>query len=99
MIVVEDLGEYMSLREISSVSGISLSSFYYKERSVIRLSPQIEYDIIRIASERPTYGYWKVCAMIRNAGLRVNSKTVGSVFRNINLSTPYARYNGRNKIK
>ncbi|MEM3846505.1 MAG: hypothetical protein QXU98_12495 [Candidatus Parvarchaeota archaeon] len=39
MIVVEDLREYMSLRGISSVSGISLSSFYYKERSVIRLSP------------------------------------------------------------
>ncbi|MEM3290589.1 MAG: hypothetical protein QW046_03650 [Candidatus Micrarchaeaceae archaeon] len=44
MIVVEDLKEYMSLREISRVSGISLFSFYYreKERSVIRLSPQIE---------------------------------------------------------
>ncbi|MEM0195778.1 MAG: hypothetical protein QXJ24_05635 [Thermoplasmatales archaeon] len=30
MIVVEDLREYMSLREISRVSGISLSSFYYR---------------------------------------------------------------------
>ncbi|MEM3449795.1 MAG: IS3 family transposase, partial [Nitrososphaerota archaeon] len=79
MIVVEDLREYMSLREISRISGISLSSFYYKERSVIRLSPQIEYDIIRIASERPTYGYRRVWAMIRNNGIRVNRKAVRRV--------------------
>ncbi len=59
MTVVEDLQSEMPLREISRVSGISLSSFYYqeKERRVNRLSPQIEQDIIRTASERPTYGY------------------------------------------
>ena len=74
VIEVENPKEYMSLRDISSVSGISLSSFYYKERSVIRLSPQIEYDIIRVASERPTYGYRRVWAVIRNNGIRVNRK-------------------------
>ncbi|MEM3191977.1 MAG: integrase core domain-containing protein [Candidatus Parvarchaeota archaeon] len=101
MIVVEGLREYMSLREISSVSGISLSSFYYreKERSVIRLSPQIEYDIIRVASERPTYGYWKVCVMIRNNGIRVNRKAVRRVLREMNLSLPYSKHRGRTESR
>ncbi|MEM0196011.1 MAG: hypothetical protein QXJ24_06850, partial [Thermoplasmatales archaeon] len=93
MIVVEGLREYMSLREISSVSGISLSSFYYKEkeRSVIRLSPQIEYDIIRVASERPTYGYWN--------GIRVNRKAVRRVLREMNLSLPYSKHRGRTESR
>ena len=62
MTIVEDLRNDMSLREISRVSGISLSSLYYKEkeRRVKRLSPLIEQDIIRTASERPTYGYRRV---------------------------------------
>ncbi|MCL4412201.1 MAG: hypothetical protein M1526_02460 [Candidatus Thermoplasmatota archaeon] len=49
-------------------TGISLSSLYYreKERRVRRLSPQIEEDIIRTASERPTYGYRRVWAVLRN---------------------------------
>ena len=31
-----------------------------------RLSPQIEQDIIRTASERRTYGYRRIWAMLRN---------------------------------
>ena len=66
MTVVENLRRDMSLRGISRVSGISLSSFYYKEkeRRVKRLSPPIEQDIIRTASERPTYGYRRLWAML-----------------------------------
>ena len=58
MTVVEDLRNDMSLREISRVSGISLSSFCYQEkkRRVKRLSPLIEQDIISTASERPCHG-------------------------------------------
>ena len=76
MTIVEDLRNDMSLREISRVSGISLSSFYYheKERRVKRLSPQIEQDIINTASERPTYGYRRIWAMLRNNGTKVNRK-------------------------
>lgn len=52
MNVVDDLRSDMPLREISRVSGISLSSFYYqeKERRVTRLSPQIEYDGVTFVS-------------------------------------------------
>ena len=99
MTVVEDLRNDMSLREISRVSGISLSSLYYKEkeRRVNRLSPQIKQDIINTASERPTYGYRRVWAVLRNGGTKVNRKAVRRVLRNNNLSLPYARHRGRTK--
>ena len=101
MTVVEDLRGDMSLREISRVSGISLSSLYYreKERRVKRLSPQIEEDIIRTASERPTYGYRRVWAVLRNSGTRVNRKAVRRVLRERNLSLPYAKHRGRTKTR
>jgi transposase InsO family protein len=101
MTVVEDLRGEMPLREISRVSGISLSSLYYqeKERRVSRLSPQIEESIIRIASERPTYGYRRVWAVLRNCGIRVNRKEVRRVLRERNLSLPYARHRGRTKYR
>jgi transposase InsO family protein len=101
MTVVEDLRSDMSLREISRVSGISLSSFYYheKERRVKRLSPQIEQDIIRTASERPTYGYRRIWAMLRNNGTKVNRNAVRRVVRDRNLSLPYAKHRGRTKSR
>jgi transposase InsO family protein len=99
MTVVEDLQSEMPLREISRVSGISLSSLYYKEkeRRVKRLSPQIEQDIISTASERLTYGYRRIWAMLRNNGTKVNRKTVRRVLRSNNLSLTYARLRGRTK--
>ena len=71
MTIVEDLRGDMSLREISRVSGISLSSFYYqgKERRVKRLSPQIEQDTINTASGRLTYDHSIIWAIIRNNNL------------------------------
>ena len=101
MTIVEDLRNDMSLREISRISGISLSSFYYqeKERRVNRLSPQIEHNIISTASERPTYGYRRIWAMLRNNGTKVNRKAVRRVLRNSNLSLPYAKAQGQNKTQ
>ncbi|MEM0159820.1 MAG: IS3 family transposase, partial [Candidatus Micrarchaeaceae archaeon] len=47
----------------------------------------------------PTYGYRRVWDMIRNGGVRVNSKTVESVLKENNLSLQYARHRGRTKIR
>jgi transposase InsO family protein len=101
MTVVEDLKNDMPLREISRVSDISLSSLYYKEkkRRVKRLSPQIEQAILTTASERPTYGYRRVWAVLRNKGTRVNRKAVRRVLSEKNLSLPYARHKGRTKSR
>ena len=100
MTIVEDLKNDMPLTEISRVSGISLSSLCYKEkkRRVNRLSPQIVQDITT-ASERPTYGYRRVWAVLRNNGTRVNRKAVRRVLRDRNLSLPYARHKGRTRSR
>ena len=62
MMVLEDLKDQIPLREISRISGISLSGYYYKprERHIQRIDPTIKEIIRKIASERPTYGYRRV---------------------------------------
>ncbi len=99
MTIFEDLRCDMSLREISRVSGISLSSLHFreKERRVKRLSPQIVEEIVRAASERPTYGSRRVWTVLRNGGTKVNRKAVRRVLRGRNLSISYAKHRGRTK--
>ena len=57
--VIEDLKEEMSLRNISRISKISLSGYYYtpKKRHIQRLEPSIKERIRYIASQRSIYGY------------------------------------------
>ena len=58
MMVLEDLKQEMSLRNISRISGISLSGYYYRpvERHIQRLDPtirnKIKGDCIRKANIR-----------------------------------------------
>ena len=101
MMIVDDLKQAMSMREISFISGIPLSEYYYvpRSRKVTRLDPSIREMIKRIAAERPTYGYRRVWAVLRNGGVRVNSKTVESVLKENNLSLPCARHRGRTKTR
>ena len=56
--VINDLKDQIPLREISRISGISLSGYYYKpvKRHIQRLDTSITERIRYIASERPTYG-------------------------------------------
>ena len=90
MMVLEDLRQEMSLRNISRISGISLSGYYYRpvEKHIQRLDPTIKNKIREIALERPTYGYRRVWAILRNQGKKVNQKTVRKVLKDNNLSLP-----------
>ena len=83
----------MSLRNISRISGISLSGYYYKstERHIQRLDPLIKERIKDIASERPTYGYRRVRAVLRNSGTEVNQKTVRKIFKDNKLNLPASK--------
>ena len=58
MRVLEDLKQEMSLRNISRISGISLSGYYYRprKRHIQRLDPSTKERIKDIALERPTHG-------------------------------------------
>ncbi len=95
--VINDLKDQIPLREISRISGMSLSRYYYRprERHVERLDPSTRARIKDIASERPTYGYRRVWAILRNQGTAVNQKTVRKVLKDNNLNLPVSKHRGR----
>ena len=97
MMVLDDLKDQIPLRKISRISGISLSGYYYKprERHIQRIDPTIKEKIRNVASERPTYGYRRVWAILRNHGTKVNRKTVRKVLKGVNLSLPASKHRGR----
>ena len=101
MMVLEDLKHEMSLRNISRISGISLSGYYYRpvKRHIQRLDPSTRARIKDIASERPTYGYRRVCAVLRNQGTAVNQKTFRKVLKDSNLNLPASKHRGRTKTR
>ena len=90
MMLIDDLKQEMSLRNISRRSGISLSGYYYKctEWHIQRFDLSIKERIKHIASERPTYGYRRVWAILRNEGTMVNQKTVRDILKNNKLDLP-----------
>ena len=97
MMIFWDLRDKMTLRRISRISGLSLSGYYYlpRERHVRRLDPSIVERIKSIALERPTYGYRRVWAMLRNQGTKVNQKTVRKVLRENSMMLPASKMKGR----
>lgn len=62
---------------------------------VRRLDPSIVERIKSIALERPTYGYRRVWAMLRNQGTKVNQKTVRKVLRENSMMLPASKMKGR----
>lgn len=101
MMVIDDLKDQISLREISRISRISLSGYYYKpvKRYVQRLDPAIKEKVRYIASERTTYRYRRVWAVLRNSGTEVNQKTVRKVLKDNNLNLPAFKHRGRTKAR
>ena len=101
MMVIDDLKDQIPLREISRISGISLPGYYYKpvKRYIQRLDPSIREKIRYIASERPTYGYRRVWAILRNQGTMVNQKTVRKVLKDNKLNLPASKHGGRTKAR
>ena len=94
-----DLGEFMTVREISRISGIPLSTYYYwpRSRTVNRIDSVRSKRITDLALERPTYGYRRIWAVLRNEGIGINRKTVARVLNKNNLSLPAAKHKNRTK--
>ena len=96
---MEDLKQEMSLRNISRISGISISEYYYKstERHIQRLDPSIKERIKDIASERTTYGYRRVWAVLCNSGTEVNQMTIRKVLKDNKLNLPASKHRLKTK--
>ena len=101
MMVPEDLKHEISLRNISRISGMSLSGYYYKpvKKHIQRFDPSIKERIRYIASERLTYRYMRVWAILRNQGTAVNQKTVRKVLKDNKLNLPASKHRGRTKTR
>jgi len=101
MMVINDLRDKIPLREISRISGISLSGYYCRpvKRSIQRLDPITKKRIMDIASERPTYGYRRVWAVLRNSGISVNMKTVRKVLKDNGLNLRASKHKGRTNAR
>ena len=92
MTVVESLESSFPVTAISMLTGIPRSFIYYKRNishhRKSRVPDSVVKDVVRISTERVTYGYRRVWALLRNSGLVVNIKTVRRIMKMNNLSLP-----------
>ena len=92
MTVVESLESSFPVTAISMLTGIPRSFIYYKRNRShhrkSRVPDSVVKDVVRISTERVTYGYMRVWALLRNSGLVVNIKTVRRIMKMNNLSLP-----------
>ena len=102
MSVVNILEPGMSIARISKAMKIPRSFIYYRRRERYgkrkpRVPDYIEAEINRLSSERTTYGYRRIWALLRNLGMSVNIKTVRRIMRKNNLALPYAKRKKRTR--
>ena len=79
---------------------IPRSSIYYNRsehsgKRKSRVSGYIESEILKTASDRTTYGYRRIWAMVRNRGMKVNIKTVRRIMRKNSLALPFSEHKNR----
>jgi len=104
MSVVNILEPGMSIARISKAMKIPRSFIYYRRRErngkrKPRVPDYIEAEINRLSSERTTYGYRRIWALLRNSGTRVNIKTVRRIMMRNSLALPYAKHKKRTRRK
>ena len=99
---IESLKPAMTVSRISRAMDVPRSSIYYRKIGMSgmlkpRISENIDAEVIRLSSERTTYGYRRVWALMRNSGTHVNIKTVLRIMRRNSLALPYARHKNRTR--
>ena len=101
---IESTRPAMATSRISRAMDVPRSSIYYRKtegsgRRKPRIQENIESEVIRLSSERTTYGYRRIWALLRNSGIHVNIKTVRRIMRRNSLALPYARHRNRTRRK
>ncbi|MHB1622938.1 MAG: IS3 family transposase [Cuniculiplasma sp.] len=100
MMAVEQLVENIPISRACNLMGIPRRTYYnrkhFKNRTVnTRITSEIVIRIGEICSERITYGYRRIWAMLRNEGIYLNQKTVLSIMKRENLSLEPHRHLNR----
>ena len=79
-----ELSSKMPLKRISYITGMPRSFIYYnlnrnsikRKEYKTRTGKNTVDKIIELSSERITYGYRRIWALLRNSGININRKTV-----------------------
>ena len=102
MMAVEELIVNMPLSRARNLIGIPRRTYYSRKRFRVRIvnantriTDEIVIMIREICSERVTYGYRRIWAMLRNEGIYLNPKTVLSIMKKENLSLEPHRHLNR----
>ncbi len=102
MMAVEELIVNMPLSRACNLIGIPRRTYYSRKRFRVRIvnantriTDEIVIRIREICSERVTYGYRRIWAMLRNEGIYLNPKTVLSIMKKENLSLEPHRHLNR----
>jgi hypothetical protein len=99
MNVVESLESSFPLTAISMLNGIPMSFIYYKrnrsQHRKSRVPDSVVKDVVRISTERVTYAYRRVWAILRNSVLVVNIKAERRIMNMNNLSLPSSKHKNR----
>ena len=100
MMAVEELIVNMPLSRACNLIGIPRRTYYNRKRFTVRIvntriTDEIVMRIREICSERVTYGYRRIWAMLRNEGIYLNPKTVLSIMKKENLSLEPHRHMNR----
>ena len=102
-----ELSSKMPLKRISYITGMPRSFIYYnlnrnsinrKEYKTGKGKNTVD-KIIELSSERITYDYRRIWALLRNSGISINRKTVYKIMGENNLTLPVHRHILKDKIK
>ena len=102
-----ELSSKMPLKRISYITGMPRSFIYYnlnrnsisKKEYKTGSGKNTVDKIIELSSERITYGYRRIWALLRNSGISINRKTVYKIMRENNLTLTIHRHILNDKIK
>ena len=93
MTAAAELTGIMPVSRMCTLLGIPRRTYYNRKSVKIRLvktrvTPDVVERISDICSERVTYGYRMIWAMLRNEGIHLNPKTVLRIMRENDLTLP-----------
>ncbi len=91
MTAVSEITSCMPISRACSLLGIPRRTYYARKPVMVRIqntrtSPDTVKRIREICSERVTYGYRRVWALLRNDGIHMNPKTVQRIMKGEKLS-------------
>lgn len=74
----------VSIRRACKLFTLSRTAYYYSHKK--DEDSLLEEKILALANQYPSYGYWKVYYLLRDAGFVVNHKRVYRIYKELGLT-------------